>query len=354
MRMIKSKSQENESMREPGFDFVKAVACVAVVLIHYNFKGEFGAEVKAACRFAVPTFLMISGYFLHPYGGGDVRTDKIMRQILKLTKLLLLSTFAYGLLFWFITPNAVYFGKYLSAAALAKFAVTNDGLFNSALWFLGGLVYCYFLVAMCCRSERALQRFLYLAIPALMMMCVTQEFARIVGFRWNYLQLSGAEPKAVICLSALFMFRALPFFLIGSYLRRKTVEIKRLSVSGWSLLAIAVMGSALAVAEYHLLGNRIAQFYLGSYVTATALLLWAVRKDRCASRGAQILSWVGMELSMLVYLTHVGVGKLVDVSAGTFHWCGKPLYDCLRWLLVLAGSFLVSFLLNRLMRMARR
>lgn len=67
--------------RWDGFDLIKGVSCLAVVVIHYNFKGVFGEEVKAACRFAVPAFLMISGYFLHPYDGSDVRTDVIMRNL---------------------------------------------------------------------------------------------------------------------------------------------------------------------------------------------------------------------------------------------------------------------------------
>lgn len=340
--------------RWEGFDLLKGVSCLAVVLIHYNFKGAFGEEVKAACRFAVPAFLMIFGYFLHPYDGGDMRTDVIMRKVLKLTRLLLASTLAYGILMWLITPSSAFLGKYLSAAALAKFAVTNDGLFNAGLWFIGALIYCYFLVALLCRRETSLRWVLLLAIPTLAMMSVTQEFACVVGFKWNFLTLIGVEPRAVICLHALFLFRALPFFLIGSWLRWRTPEIRRLTFPDWGMWTIAVLGSVISVVEYHLLGNRLAQFYVGSYITTLALMIWAIRTGVCTGKIGRGLVWIGSELSMLVYLTHIGVGKVLDVVAGSCHWWGNRIYDFSRWLIVMAGSIAVSLALRYVIRMVKR
>lgn len=340
--------------RWDGFDLLKGVSCLAVVLIHYNFKGVFGEEVKAACRFAVPAFLMISGYFLHSYDGGDVRTDVIMRKVLKLTRLLVVSTLSYGILMWLITPSSAFLGKYLSAAALAKFALTNDGLFNAGLWFIGALIYCYFLVAMLCRRETALRWMLLLAIPTLAMMSVTQEFARVIGFKWNFLTLIGAEPRAVVCLHALFLFRALPFLLIGSWLRWRAPEIRRMMLPSWMLWTVVVLGSAMSVAEYHFLGNRLAQFYVGSYITTLALMLLAVRTSVCTGRIGRCLVWVGSELSMLVYLTHVGVGKVLDMVAGSCHWWGNRIYDLSRWLIVMAGSIAVSLALRYVIMMVKR
>lgn len=340
--------------RWDGFDLLKGVSCLAVVLIHYNFKGVFGEEIKAACRFAVPVFFMISGYFLHPYDGDEVRVDAIMRKVLKLTRLLIVSTLAYGVLRWLITPSSAFLGKFLSAAALAKFAVTNDGLFNAGLWFIGALIYCYFLVALLCRRESSLRRILLLAIPSLIMMCVTQEFSRVVGFKWNFLTLIGSEPKAVVCLHALFLFRALPFFLIGSWLRWRTTAIRRMVLPCWVLWSVVVLGSVMSVAEYHLLGNRLAQFYVGSYITALALMLWAIRTGVCAGRIGRGLVWVGSELSMLVYLTHIGVGKILDEVAGSCHWWGNLIYDLSRWLIVMVGSVAVSLAFHYAIMLVKR
>ena len=47
--------------RNKGFDCIKAIDCVAVVLIHFNFKGETGKIVATASRFAVPVFFLSLG-----------------------------------------------------------------------------------------------------------------------------------------------------------------------------------------------------------------------------------------------------------------------------------------------------
>ena len=74
--------------RQSGFDIVKALACVAVVLIHYNFKGDVGGVVKSLCRFAVPVFFMISGFFLASFEMEMMDPGEIVRKQRKLVGLL--------------------------------------------------------------------------------------------------------------------------------------------------------------------------------------------------------------------------------------------------------------------------
>uniref|UniRef100_UPI003FA49461 acyltransferase family protein n=1 Tax=Enterocloster clostridioformis TaxID=1531 RepID=UPI003FA49461 len=44
-------------------DCIKGAACIAVVLIHYNFPGYLGIIIKTLSRFAVPFFFGVSGYY---------------------------------------------------------------------------------------------------------------------------------------------------------------------------------------------------------------------------------------------------------------------------------------------------
>ena len=65
-------------LRWNSLDCLKGIACIAVVLIHYNFPGDFGLAVKSFCRFAVPVFLIISGFFFLSDGKmDDAKTVKI-------------------------------------------------------------------------------------------------------------------------------------------------------------------------------------------------------------------------------------------------------------------------------------
>lgn len=60
------------------------------------------------------------------------------------------------------------------------------------------------------------------------------------------------------------------------------------------------------------------------------------------------------ELSMLVYLTHIGVGKVLDMVAGSCHWWGNRIYDFSRWLIVMVGSIAVSLALRYVIKLAKR
>lgn len=50
-------------IRYRSMDCIKGAACIAVVLIHYNFPGYLGIIIKTLSRFAVPFFFGVSGYY---------------------------------------------------------------------------------------------------------------------------------------------------------------------------------------------------------------------------------------------------------------------------------------------------
>ena len=65
--------------RNITFDILKGVSCIAVVLIHYGFKGSFGVAVNSLLRFAVPIFFGISGYYLS--SSNLISDEKVLRKI---------------------------------------------------------------------------------------------------------------------------------------------------------------------------------------------------------------------------------------------------------------------------------
>ena len=77
--------KSDSGVRTPSFDVDKAVACVAVVLIHYDFRCEAGKSVKVFSTFAIPAFFMISGCFLPRVSVGEnLPVEKIFGQVRKL------------------------------------------------------------------------------------------------------------------------------------------------------------------------------------------------------------------------------------------------------------------------------
>ena len=82
----------HKSMRWNSLDCLKGIACIAVVLIHYNISGGnipawIGAYTKALCRFAVPVFLpgldehLLADETVSPDGdpGGPADFEKFLR-----------------------------------------------------------------------------------------------------------------------------------------------------------------------------------------------------------------------------------------------------------------------------------
>lgn len=332
--------------RQKGFDCFKAIACAAVVLIHFNFRGEVGDIAKTACRFAVPFFFVVSGYFL----------SNPDRQIRKLIRLLLISTVAFGLFSYWCEmvkshgawmPWIDFSRKYLSAAQLVKFFITNNGLFSAPLWFVGALIYCNLFVLVFFHNEYLIRFARWLAIPLLIGLFAMEEFSKVLGISWQWLEIRGTSERAAWSIYFFFLFRAFPFFMIGNWLRTHKGTIEAWKINNWLFCAFALIGCAVSVFEYYLLGNRIVQFYIGSVLTTVALAIWAIRMPNA---GVSWLAWIGSELSMLIYIIHPGVGKLMVIMADIYHWWGTPWFHPCKFIIVFATSAISSLMILFLMK----
>ena len=74
--------EEMKKQRWTCIDILKCLAALAVVEIHKPLKVQSGAELLILCRFAVPVFFMITGFFysetVHT-GGSLSRLEKSLR-----------------------------------------------------------------------------------------------------------------------------------------------------------------------------------------------------------------------------------------------------------------------------------
>lgn len=326
--------------RYPSIDCIKGLACIAVVIIHYNISGgsippEIGLAMKTVCRFAVPVFFCISGFFLS--ASGEIDKRKTSRKALHILKLLLGSALFYacftcllqyaGNLHW--SPVA-YFKERVTVTKAVKFLLTHDPFAYSHLWFLIALVYCYWFVALFLNNSN--RRIIYWLTP----LCfaafnLMQEFRLLPAS----LEVSGLTSRIYFYNS--FLFRALPAFLSGMILRDRLDRIAALKISNAVLYALALFGCGLSLVERKVFFET--QFYLGSYLTWICLMLWALRNP---DSGNRILVHVGRDLSMYVYILHIAVGKTVDFLGGKLHFQGHTPYYLVRPFAVLILSLAVS------------
>ena len=132
-------------------------------------------------------------------------------------------------------------------------------------------------------------------------------------------------------------------------LRAGKAGIAGLPLPGTVLLLLALLGNSLAVFE-HFATGRDAQFYLGSYVAVAALLVWAVKVPNPQGKLCGALEYLGREMSMLIYILHIPVGKTVDWLAKINGWYGNQVYYLLRSAAILLLTVLLVLCIKTLQK----
>lgn len=337
-------------LRWNSLDCLKGIACIAVVLIHYNFPGDFGLAVKSFCRFAVPVFLIISGFFFLSDGKmDDAKTVKKIRNILYL---LMVSALFYAC-FAFFDYGALnsnfsitgFINERLQGGKIVKLFLTNDPFVYSHLWYMLALVYCYMFCLLVFSKNRELHGAGIIAVVLLVCYTCLQEFASILHVKNSFL-IIGTEQY--VSLFNLFIFRALPFFMFGVTIRKHISKVMNIPLKkGWAIV-LFVFGGALAAYEHLNINN--AQFFVGNYIQVFALIVMAIKNEDYKSKLLGFIGYVGRELSLYVYILHIAIGKSIHIIARMLEISHRKFYLYSRAGLTVAISLLVAYLIVTLMK----
>ena len=114
-------------------------------------------------------------------------------------------------------------------------------------------------------------------------------------------------------------------------------KIEKIPLNTLSLSVLVVVGVVLEALECNMFGD--CQFYIGSYLIVFAMMIFAIKHP---SAEWKLLTHLGRDLSMYIYIFHIAVGKVVDISAKNAHWWGKNPYYIGRPFLVMALSLLLA------------
>ena len=326
-------------IRWKSFDVLKGLCCIAVVLIHYNFSGDTGLYVKTFCRFAVPTFLIISGFFF--LSDGKMDDGKVVGKIRHIAGLLFGSALFYAV-FTLITYNInssswnwlSFLKERATAGSLVKLFVTNDPLVYSHLWYMLALIYCYIFALFLFNKNKSFSLMYVLAPILLVLYSCMQEFGAVLGLKTT---LGIPESEKVLTIYNLFIFRALPFFLFGMIIKKHYRSIAKIPMNWFAAAVIFIAGGCLAIYERTLF--RESQFYVGTYIMVFAMVVMAVRKPE---KEIRFLGYIGRELSLYVYILHIAVGRATDILAREIGLRDTVFYTCGRAFLVLIFSLLAA------------
>lgn len=312
--------------RWASLDCLKGISCLAVVIIHYNLTGgnipvQVGQAMKSACRFAVPVFLCISGFFALEENGID--SVKCIHRINSTIKLLLTAVLFYAVFscIWYPLMNAdwtvsAFLKDTITGTKVVKLFLTHDPFVYSHLWYLLALISCYLLILLYPKCTRAIY---FLAPILLIAYSCMQEFKIVV----SSIQISDMTSRIYLYNS--FLFRALPFFLFGMIFRKQLTNIQALPICKAALIFAAVLGCICAIFEFQFFGD--CQFFIGSYITVFAMFVYALKYPNASQ---PVLHHIGKDLSAYIYLFHIAVGKMMDAIGKYGGFWGKDAWYVIR------------------------
>lgn len=245
--------------RNTTLDILRLIASYCVVFIHVRFYGNIGNAVDALARFAVPLFLVISGFY-----GYKSAPEKIKSRIMSILALLGMAVVAYtafDVLFLLIKQDyqgiTQYFSQCVNFRNLRNLLVLNDPIHTEHLWYLFAIVYVYIIINLV--TAFRLPEKLFFAICVILLL----------------LHLLAAEGLALLHIVITreyvrnFAFMGLPFFGMGMMVRKHVDKLR--NVPNFVVAVSVVLGGAEILISQCLLGKQ--ELYLGSLFLLFAIIV---------------------------------------------------------------------------------
>lgn len=300
--------------RNSFIDAVRAIACISVLFIHCRFPAPFTYYLDAIGRFAVPFFLMVSGYFTYR-ADQKAAVAAAKKHLIGTLKLTLWATLLYAV------SNTVrqlragqgaltWLDSLLSKEGVFNFIVYNRAIFlSSVMYYLFALIYVYGIFCLLLKF-RAVQHAEKL-IPALLIACVV--LTEFVGTPWYY--------------SGNFLLTGLPFFLLGHYFAKEGKAYRRAKY-------FILPGIILTLVETVFFHNDV-YCYIGTLVLSISLFLACLNQPNvCVPK---VIVDFGRECSVFVFIIHCAVRDqiypLIPETPGIYLWIRPLLVFCVSCLL---------------------
>ena len=277
--MVFIKQRDNQLIEVCRF-----LACVMVVFSHVPFPSPYGTYVRALARFAVPFFLMISGYFL--YGENlAVKVQKKLRNTMEI-----IAVAGTICLIWNSINSYLRYGSasrwihgFMHKQTLVDFLMFNRAIFfNSVFYYYFMLVYIYLLCLLFVRWNLSLES---CRLPMIVILTVCAWYIDHFTMKdWYYVGNA--------------LFTGIPMFLIGQHIHAHPDFVRRLK--GREIL-LMLLGLLLTGIEFRVMntGNYV---YFGQILMAVALLCCCLNHSHKTM--PRILIFLGSSCSLYIMVIH--------------------------------------------------
>jgi len=288
----------NAKTRNICLDLFKYVLAFLVVLIHFNKK----STLIPLCRLAVPTFFMISGFFV--YCDDKTTEEGRNKKFIKSSLKYLLIGFLFYIIYDFI--NCFRYGNNLGSFFkglfyedfVNKFILRNIPITSgSHLWFMIALFVISIVHYFCCKFN--LTKYYPIISPILIIISLC--FRGYFHFFFNYSIASNYTRNAI--------FMGFPIFAIGYMLGKyKNKDFKVWQTIIFGVLAVGIW--ALSVVEKNIM---ILEFYICSVVASIFFILFFTSLKTPENKFTNwYYKWIGKTPTFYIYIFHMALGKEIQ------------------------------------------
>ena len=285
--------------RNTNLDSLRLFCAFFVICIHDPFPGEVGQYIIAIARFAVPSFLIISGYFYDEVVQRGVED----RQLIKLLKLIIGSNIFYFLWNIFLVcisgeSISSYLISIFNAKSLLQTLIFSVSPFSGHLWYLNALFYVLILYKVL-SSKRAFNFFVWVTPFLLIIDLIFGKYSLLI---WNR--------ELPVEYLRNWLFVGIPYFTIGRVIKTNETRIRQLVFkTGLNkycevVIILFVMSAILerAVLVYHNV-NATRDHYFSTTLLAISVFIYCIMKTQQVNK----LSNIGKKETTVIYIVHPAI-----------------------------------------------
>ena len=333
-----------------GLDILKVFCISFIILLHTGaLKNCLSINLDPICRFAVPCFFMITGFFYHS-------TVNAKRDVSQIKKVIILILIANAVLILLNVIDCLLSGKsvvdwLLSCVSIKKmirlFLFNNgiiDGRFGSDyIWYLNEL---YVLVIAYIFRKLGIFKVLYYLTPVLLICGFVIECFSQQLFGVNF------SAEASYCYYRNFLTVGIPYFCIGNLLNR--FDLEKIKKHKFALLIVSVILLCVSFVEFrvelHFSLCTNGEFFIVTplYSISIFLFFYSAFADKKPNKLFGFIALVGERYVVWIYLFHFPMIALIRVL---FSYFGLPDINLfVLSFLTLLLSFLVSIGVDGIIR----
>lgn len=284
-------------------NFLKGLACLAIVWMHTNSGGLVNQVIVCMARFGIPVFFMVSGYFTYKDNKADY-TKVLTKKIIHILKLIVIATLVYVIWQWVADPfiktgnipnilNSI--ERSIHSINIFNILVLNINPFCGILWFLNALLYCYLLW------------FLISKIKGKLIVYIVAIVILFIGiFARAFIQYNHTIPEDInINYFRNWLFMGLPFFTIGYFIHDYQERIIKIFKPKYMIVAV-IMGMIVSFAERLVVPLEL---FVGTVIVSVALFIFAIEKPDLIK--FPIINKVGERFCFFIYIAHIIIRDIV-------------------------------------------